>query len=287
MISNSTASHNPRELTRVINRLKTRISGRPFVCLIGGPSRWRHSVIGGFGASSALALRGRLRGECGAAPDSPSDSQVGRAGGGRSFASRRRRVPSAPGTERRFASYEQDGRAVWSSGCEHSMETAEDRLSFLLPAFLPSFALSSALLSSVLHYFPTFFFLSLIPPALFSYPPIFYASFFTSFLSFPPSSCPSFFPSFCVLPPPAACERELAGLSAEWKKENFPGGAGWHPWFIRGRSGGGSCVILLIEGPARAVHPSRLCVRRTSFCDWRTWRAEDEGGEGRGREGGR
>lgn len=226
MISNSTASHNPRELTRVINRLKTRISGRPFVCLIGGPSRWRHSVIGGFGASSALALRRRLRGECGAAPDSPSDSQVGRAGGGRSFASRRRRVPSAPGTERRFASYEQDGRAVWSSGCEHSMETAEDRLSFLLPAFLPSFALSSALLSSVLHYFPTFFFLSLIPPALFSYPPIFYASFFPSFLlpfflSLLPPALLSFPPS--ASSPPCGVRKGVGRPVRRVEKGEFPG----------------------------------------------------------------
>lgn len=127
---------------------------------------------------------------------------AGREGGRRSlvrFPEEARSLGAGHGTALRIV---QDGRAVWSSGCEHSMETAEDRLSFLLPAFLPSFALSSALLSSVLHYFPTFFFLSLIPPALFSYPPIFYASFFTSFLSFPPSSCPSFFPSFCVLPPP-------------------------------------------------------------------------------------
>lgn len=196
---------------------------------------------------------------------------AGRAGGDRSFASRpEEAVPLGAGPAPTLLVM-QDVRAIHSSGCNHSIEIAEVSLSFLLPSFFTFFITSflpasvPSLHSSVLRSFPLFY----RPPFL-------------------PFILPSFLPSSFL--PSAECGRELVRLGPpSGKKENFPDGVGWYSWFIRGRSGGGSCVILLIEGPARAVHPTRLCVRRTSFCDWRTLRAEDEEGRGTGtrREEGR
>lgn len=88
---------------------------------------------------------------------------AGRAGGGRSFASRpEEAVPLGAGPAPTLLVM-QDVRAIHSSGCNHSIEIAEVSLSFLLPSFFTFFITSflpasvPSLYSSVLRSFPSFF----------------------------------------------------------------------------------------------------------------------------------